>query len=527
MLSSLVGALALGFGVPPIDSVTAMTDNVRQGLARSAVQPLAAEWAVAPDAVLDSLRLALGASARADDPRATFLIGADDRTFQVGLRAMVGPMPPADLTPREARAWLGAAGDDALIAIADARRVHRLLRTTGLPAAGGLSGARLERAFEAVRQTVLGAAIRGLRYETMSVDDGTQRLAVVPIVAQAGDPRGMAPAEMAQIWGRPLRCAPGDELLFPIDDDRLLALVLQAIGAGGPPLYAFDGSPTHGAQALTRSRALADGARPSSAPAHTAQAGVPVDRWRRLRPDSKALIAGVPGAKADAIWTALTARAAETGWHPVLLGPVDEAWTMTADGAQFTDSGLAAGWHYGGTPGSALGAAAGPLSSGPGLTLEEFLTAHGAPPSAPPTTEPPATPRHPVPWPAARWADAPGSLGRIPDGAFRRVYIALVPTDAPWKVPAWLATYAAGESTPSNTALVLLARRLHRQHGAVVYGAGPASVSFRLPAPPSAEGMAELYALCRRVCPDVFGEVTAKAFAAARAAGRDLYFWWD
>ena len=100
--------------------------------------------------------------------------------------------------------------------------------------------------------------------------------------------------------------------------------------------------------------------------------------------------------------------------------------------------------------------------------------------------------RHPAPWPIARWRTTWTSdgLASTPDGTYRRVYLLLVPADAPWKVPAHLATHGAGESTPSNTALVLLARHLHRTHGATVFGAEPGNLSFRLSSPPVGENNA-------------------------------------
>jgi len=199
-----------------------------------------------------------------------------------------------------------------------------------------------------------------------------------------------------------------------------------------------------------------------------------------------------------------------------------DAVSMNADGAQFADAGLAYGWHYTGTPTSALAAAT-------ALTLDDYLKRYGAELTDLPTAEnPPQGRAHP--WPIARSPTAVTGDARPGHAAashHRRVYMLLVPADAPWTVPAWLATYTAGGATPSNTALVLLARHLHRRYGAVVFGGGSAAVSFRLPKPPTAEGVATLHTLCRRICPDMFGDVSAVDFAAARAAGDDLYFWWD
>ena len=110
-----------------------------------------------------------------------------------------------------------------------------------------------------------------------------------------------------------------------------------------------------------------------------------------------------------------------------------------------------------------------------------------------------------------------------------RVTIALVPTDAPWEVPAYLKFGGWNECLEPEEHVALM-RRWNELYGAEVVGMTSAVVEMVVARPPSDLGRAKALAREQYVyCPDIVdqGTGTIAALAETLLDAPVWYFWWD
>jgi len=219
-----------------------------------------------------------------------------------------------------------------------------------------------------------------------------------------------------------------------------------------------------------------------------------------------AYVLSIPGKQAVSTWRLLRAIVEKTGYYPVLLG-YDEGKTAHLQTVQDIREPI-------------------------GQILE---TANGVDPSAwlqhRAANDPEGYRIEPAEWPNNQPANNDFLIPRdvLTQRPLPIVWIALLPTQVPWEVPALLRF--GGWNECSEPALhVALMKRWHARYGAEVVGVSGDVVEMRVSRLPS--DRAQALALAREqflYCPDLVyqGVGSVEALAATLLGSHVWYFWWD
>lgn len=235
--------------------------------------------------------------------------------------------------------------------------------------------------------------------------------------------------------------------------------------------------------------------------------------------DHGVLVAETDGKSAEALWRRLDAAASKTGYRPVILGG-DERELTEARSAWQQDlpvttpgvMGLQSGSHKMTDPASVLAEAADVdvedlLAKNP--SSSEFALSAG---------------EWPAKAPSVRLSALQDPLTHKP---MKRVWMALVPTDAAWKALAYLPLLTqAGEAVPSLAQAVAVAKKWEKRFGAKIAVVRPATLEWIVERPPEDREAALLLAQAHgNFTPEGGAEILEKR--AAELMARVWYAWWD
>lgn len=476
----------------------------RRGLA-AALSTFSASLGRSPDALRPALRDALVEASTYVDERPAELLGADAEKVYFGDRRRLDDA----LSAGDLKRWFGLDVAPGPVRIVAGERWVGVPLERDLPPTAGFTADQLHTARRIGLEAVAEATLPGCTFEVI---EGAS-YCIVQVAGLLKGRGGLRIGQIVEATGAGVDAEPGDELLFDLALAPWPTLFFEALAEEPEGPLVRHAEQNIGLTQLIEAH-LAFRQRPTPAVdlGFTADVGLDPVQWRTLG-STGAVAMGLPARTAHVAWHALSERSAQTGWQPLLVGSIVDLGRVAASQDGVGEWGLAAAWQHCETPDATLAAAR-------AHPLDDFLAGWGAPASSDGNSD-----LEPVPsrWPLEVRADHASGVGWRP-----WAHLLLVPTPRPWEAPAWPTFCGAGEATPSNTALVLLAKHLFDLIGARVFGVAPATITFALPGPIADEATIDaLHAFCRRICPDMFGAVGRAQLAAHVRAGRSLYFWWD